>query len=154
MAQDASKRARVDGYFTVVRKDPAPHGSLIAALAAASAAASASASAAATADGASGGDNDSVENAGDDDDDMGGAGGAGIAGGGYDNDVGTASDDDDVGGGGGGGNEGTPMPVNDLATKRPIDIDLMYTSAACPFRVRLRRSIQLNQDKARGPGRT
>ena len=132
MAQDASKRERIDGYFTVDRKGPTPHGSPIAALAAASAAASASASAsasaAATADGASGGDDDSVENAGDYDD-MGGAGGAGIAGGGYDDDVGTASDDDDVGGGGGGGNEGTPMPVNDLATKRPND-------GGCSIRIR------------------
>ena len=34
MAQDASKKARADGYFTVAPKDPAPHGSLIAALAA------------------------------------------------------------------------------------------------------------------------
>jgi hypothetical protein len=117
MAQFASKKARVDGYFPVVTKDPAaPHGSLIAAIAAASAGA--------TTDGAAGGDDDNVEDAGDDDA-MGDAGGAGIAGGGDDNvgsaggggdaDVGVASDDDDdVGGGGGGANEGTPMPVNDL----------------------------------------
>ena len=128
MAQFASKKARVDGYFTVVTKDPAaPHGSLIAAIAAASAAA--------TADGAAGGDDDNVEDAGDDDA-MGDAGGAGIAGGGDDNvgsaggggdaDVGAASDDDDdddVGGGGGGANEGTPMPVNDLEEEDEAEED-------------------------------
>jgi hypothetical protein len=60
MAQFPSKKARVDGYFTVVTKDPgAPHGSLIDAIAAAPAAS--------TADGAAGGDDDNVENAGDDD---------------------------------------------------------------------------------------
>ena len=127
MAQFSSKKARVDGYFTVVTKDPAaPHGSLIAAIAAASAAA--------TADGAAGGDDDNVEDAGDDDA-MGDAGGAGIAGGGDDNvgsaggggdaDVGAASDDDDddVGGGGGGANEGTPMPVNDLEEEDEAEED-------------------------------
>ena len=122
MAQFASKKARVDGYFAVVTKDPAaPHGSLIAAIAAASAAA--------TADGAAGGDDDNVEDAGDDDA-MGDAGGAGIADGGDDNvgaggggDAASNDDDDDVGGGGGGANEGTPMPVNDLEEEDEAEED-------------------------------
>ena len=128
MDQEASKKARLEGYFAVVTKDhAAPHGPLIAAIAAASAAASAAA-----ADGAAVGDDDMGE-----DDDAGGAGGAGgggddeaggggddDAGGGGDDDSGGARDDDAGGTGGaaggaaggacGGCKEGTPMSVNDL----------------------------------------